>query len=304
MIIAITGGTGFIGKLLVDKHLKQGNQVRLFSRYNKLKRKSVQYFLGDLSSPNVNFSDFVDGVDILYHCAGEVNNQSLMHELHVNGTQRLAYAAKGKIGRWVQLSSIGAYGICRDGMITENSIEQPIGIYEQSKAQSDRIVINSGIPFVILRPSIVFGDDMPNKSLRNLLHIINKDLFFFIGKKNKSFVNYIHVDDVVEVLMEIGSNEKALGEVFNLSQSATVENMITSFILGMESNKKIFRVPEIAVRLIVGIVGWIPKFPLTSSRVDALTNRCVCNSTKVQKKLGFNYSMTLEERFKLFSKKK
>ena len=32
-----------------------------------MKRKNVQYFLGDLSNPNLNFSDFVDGVDILYH---------------------------------------------------------------------------------------------------------------------------------------------------------------------------------------------------------------------------------------------
>jgi len=80
--------------------------------------------------------------------------------------------------------------------------------------------------------------------------------------------------------------------------------MITSFIMGIDYNKKIFRVPEIAVRLIVSIFGWIPKFPLTSSRVDALTNRCVYDATKVQKKLGFKYSMTLEERFKLFSKKK
>ena len=184
MIIAITGGTGFIGKLLLDKYLKQGHQVRLLSRYNKPERKNVQYFLGDLSNPNLNFSDFVDGVDILYHCAGEINNQSLMHELHVNGTQRLVHAAKGKIGRWVQLSSVGAYGIYRNGIITENSIEQPIEIYEQSKAQADRIVINSGIPFVILRPSIVFGGNMPNQSLRNLLHIIHKGLFFFMGKKN------------------------------------------------------------------------------------------------------------------------
>ena len=302
MIIAITGGSGFIGSLLVDKHLKQGDQVRLLSRNTLLKRKNVQYFLGDLSSSSVDLSDFVDSVDILYHCAGEVNNESLMQELHVNGTQRLIDAAQGKIGRWVQLSSVGVYGVCRDGTITEDSKEQPFGIYEQTKTESDKIVKNSGIPCVILRPSNIFGNDMPNQSLRGLLRTIQKGLFFFIGKENKFLVNYVHVADVVEALMCCGSDDKALGEVFNLSQSATVEKMITSFASGIGSDKKILRFPEVFVRVIVSIFGKIPRFPLTSSRVDALTGRCVYNSTKVQKILGFKYAMTLEERFVLFVK--
>ena len=227
-----------------------------------------------------------------------------MQELHVNGTQRLVDAAQGKIGRWVQLSSVGVYGACRDGTITEDSKEQPFGIYEQTKTESDKIVKNSGIPCVILRPSNVFGIDMPNQSLRGLLRTIQKGLFFFIGKENKSLVNYVHVADVVEALMCCGSDDKALGEIFNLSQSATVEKMITSFASGIGSDKKILRFPEVFVRVIVSIFGKIPRFPLTSSRVDALTGRCVYDSIKVQKILGFKYSMTLEERFVLFSKQK
>jgi len=304
MIIAITGGGGFIGSLLADKHLKQGDQVRLLSRNTQLERENVQYFFGDLSNSSVDLSDFVDGVDILYHCAGEVNNKSLMQELHVNGTQRVVDVAQGKIGRWVQLSSVGVYGACRDGTITENSKEQPFGIYEQTKTESDKIVKNSGIPYVILRPSNVFGIDMPNQSLRALLRTIQKGLFFFIGKEDKSLVNYVHIADVVEALMCCGSDDKALGEVFNLSQSETVEKMITSFASGIGSDKKILRLPEIVVRVLVSVFGKIPTFPLTSSRVDALTSRCVYDSIKVQKILGFKYSMTLEERFVLFSKQK
>lgn len=304
MIIAITGGGGFIGSLLVDRHLKQGDQVRLLLRNKLLERKNVQYFFGDLSNAGVDLSDFVDGVDILYHCAGEVNNKTLMHELHVNGTQKLVDAAQGKIGRWVQLSSIGVYGLCRDGIITEYSKEQPFGIYEQTKNESDKIIKNSGIPYVILRPSNVFGIDMPNKSLKSLLQTIQKGLFFFIGKENKSLVNYVHIEDVVEALMCCGSDDNALGEVFNLSQSETVEKMITSFASGIGSSKKILRCPEIIVRTMVSLFGKIPKFPLTSSRVDALTGSCIYDSIKIQKKLGFKYSMTLEERFISFAKQK
>ena len=302
MIIAITGGSGFIGKKLADHHIQQGDQVRLLSRKTLLTGESAQYFLGDLSDPHVDLSSFVDGADVLYHCAGEINNESLMQELHVDGTQRLVDAAQGKVGRWVQLSSVGAYGICRGGVITEDSKDQPIGIYEQTKTDADEIVKNSGMPFVILRPSNVFGNNMPNQSLRGLLHAVRKGLFFFIGKKGKSLVNYVHVEDVVNALVHCGSDEQALGEVFNLSQLTTVENMITSFTSEMDSDKKILRLPKGVVRMIVGIFGWMPGFPLTSSRVDALTGRCIYDSTKIQKILGFKYSMTLEKGLKLFSK--
>jgi nucleoside-diphosphate-sugar epimerase len=300
MIIAITGGSGFIGKLLVNRHVERGDQVRLLSRKAPLKAVSTQYFFGDLSDPSVDLSGFLDNVDILYHCAGEINDESIMRELHVNGTQRLTSLAKGKIGRWVQLSSVGVYGTCREGTITEDSKVEPFGIYEETKSESDKIVINSGIPFVILRPSNVFSDNMPNQSLNALLSSVRKGLFFFIGKENEFLVNYIHTSDVVNALICCGSHEKSLGEVFNLSQSTSVEKMITAFA----PNKKILRLPKSFVKLVVAIFGRIPGFPLTPSRFNALSGRCIYNSTKLQKILNFKYSMTLEERFVLFAKKK
>jgi nucleoside-diphosphate-sugar epimerase len=303
MIIAITGGSGFIGSLLVDKLLKQSNQVRLLSRNTRVERKNVQYFLGDLSNPSVDLSGFLDGVDILYHCAGEVSNESLMQELHVNGTQRLADAAQGKIGRWVQLSSVGAYGACRDGTITEDSKEQPFGVYERTKTESDKIVTNSGIPFVILRPSNVFGIKMTNQSLFQLIGMINKGLFFYLGKRGV-LINYIDVEDVVEALFLCGNRDNALGEIYNLSQTIEIEKMVLSFsfVLGVKS--KFLRLPEFPIRALVKIFAIFPKFPLTTTRIDALTSRCTYKSNKIIEELNFKFKSTLEESFQLIARKK
>ena len=166
MIIAITGGSGFIGRNLVSSHIEQGDEVRLLSRKKILNDSYIKYFVGDLSNPDVDLSNFLESVDILYHCAGEVNNESLMQELHINGTQRLVDAALGRVGRWVQLSSVGVYGKCRSSVMTESSKEHPVGVYEITKAESDKVIRTSGIPYVIVRPSNVFGNDMNNQSLR------------------------------------------------------------------------------------------------------------------------------------------
>ena len=303
MIIAITGGSGFIGKLLVEQYLQTNHQVRLLSRRPLPKNNRYTSYIGDLTDPNIDLSGFLDGVDIIYHCAGEVINEALMNELHVNGTLRLINQAKGKVGRWIQLSSVGAYGTCRSGIVTEESLELPTSVYETSKTISDNLVKDSGVPYTILRPSNVFGKDMNNQSLYRMLTMIQQGMFFYIGKSG-ALLNYIHVDKVVEALIICGNNKNAIGEVFILSESITTEKMTSSFMEGLGIERKVLRFPEWLIRMVIYVCRVIPKFPLTSSRIDALTGRCIYNSNKIQKLLGFEFRTTLEENFKSLIKEK
>jgi len=303
MVIAITGGTGFIGKFLVKKYLSKGHQVRILSRKALPKNKKYEVFIGDLTNPKVELSGFLEGVDILYHCAGEVSNESIMKELHVNGTNRLINQAHGRVKRWVQLSSVGAYGICRSGVITEESLEQPNNVYETSKTISDILVKDSGIPYTILRPSNVFGKGMTNQSLYKLFSMIKKGIFFYIGKKGAT-LNYIHVNDVVNALINCGESTNAIGEVFNISQTITIEKLSYSIMEELDIERKFLRFPEWLIRMIVFIFRVMPTFPLKSSRIDALTGMCIYNSNKIQKLLGFEFIASLEENFKLLIKEK
>ena len=295
MIIAITGGSGFIGSLLVDKHLKQGDQVRLLSRNILLERKNVQYFLGDLSSSSVDLSDFVDSVDILYHCAGEVNNESLMQELHVNGTQRLIDAAQGKIGRWVQLSSVGAYGPSRpvaniERVVTEETPTNPIGMYEVTKTLADELIIQASkdgwFTYSILRPSNVFGKDMPNSSIRQLGRMIRSNLFFYIGKPG-AVSNYVHVDDVAEALALCGFDSRAKNQVFNLSNDCDQAIVINALAEKFNVSVPRLRMNESFVRFISFLFSWLPMFPLKKSRIDSLVGKTLYSTDKIERMLKF-----------------
>jgi nucleoside-diphosphate-sugar epimerase len=303
MIVSITGGTGFIGKILVEKHLKRGDQVRVLTRRAQSVNPNVRIFIGNLISPDIDLSEFLKNTDILYHCAGEIQDKSLMKELHINGTKRLIDSARGNIGRIVQLSSVGAYGKFRNGLINEDTDENPFGHYEITKTASDDIVKNSGIPFVILRPSGVFGESMKNESLFKFIEIIKKGLFFYFGNKS-ALVNYTHVDDVVLALLECGEQINAVGNIFIISQTITVQKMVESFLTGLEINKKIIQIPEWIVRLAVRVLSRFHLNPLTSSRIDALTGHCKYDSSKITNKLQFEFSKSLEEHLILFAKQK
>jgi nucleoside-diphosphate-sugar epimerase len=300
VIVAVTGGTGFIGKHLVARHVARGDQVRYLTR-----RKAAEHIrgafahIGNLSCSVDELRQFVRGADVLYHCAAELRNEAEMHNTNVLGTANLLVAASGEVGRWVQLSSTGVYGSERHGDIHEHAEINPVIAYEKSKAASDNLVCTAAekqnLPCVVLRPSNVYGTDMPNQSLFQLIRVIDRGMFFFIGKHG-AVANYIHIENVVDALLLCGTAALPLnGRVYIVSDHRTLEDFvgIIATSLGKRTPQK--RLPESLVRAAVALAGLIPKFPLTSSRLDALTNRTVYRSDRIESELGYKNKISMEE---------
>lgn len=294
MIVAITGGTGFIGRELVLRHLAQGDVVRGLSRRTAV-RDGVQWHHGDLSSADLN--SFVDGADVLYHCAGEIRDESLMKVVHVDGTRRLIEAANGRIGRLVQLSSVGAYGKQRLGVVTEETAPCPDGTYEVTKVESDDMVSSAALEGAfeqsILRPSNVYGPEMSNQSLFGLFNMVNRGRYFFIGEPGAS-ANYIHVDNVVDALVLCGIHPRAKGEIYNLSDYRPLEQFIAVIASVLGRSTPSLRLPEWSVRLPARLMGNLPGFPLTESRVGALTGRVIYSTEKIEQQLDYQHRVSME----------
>lgn len=301
MIVAITGGTGFIGRRLVARHVAEGDAVRVLSRRGRGGQAfdgPVALHPGDLAAGTGDLRAFVEGADVLYHCAGEIRDPARMRALHVGGTRRLAAAAAGRIGRWVQLGSVGAYGARRDGLVTEDAPLSPEGTYERTKAESDRAVIETSaggaFGLAILRPSIVFGPGMPNRSLAGMIAMIDRGLFFFIGRPGAS-ANYVHVDGVIEALARCGRMAAAAGRTYNLSEHRTIEEFAGAIADALGRRRPAARFPEGPVRAAARILGAIPGFPLTESRVNALVTRAVYPDARIRSELGYAHPVAIED---------
>jgi len=222
MQVAVTGGTGFIGRRLVSHLLARGDRIKLLTRRSRATLglpDSVMLFEGDLTSRDVDLLPFVADVDVLFHCAGEIRDPTRMHALHVEGTQRLIKAASGTVGHWVQLSSTGAYGKVRAGIVSEETAVAPDNEYERTKTNSDQLVSVASGPETfsasVLRPSNVFGPTMTNRSLFQMITMISKGIYFFIGPPCAS-ANYIYVDNVVDGMLCCATLPEARGQTFIL----------------------------------------------------------------------------------------
>jgi len=295
-VVAITGGTGFIGRHLLARHVALGDRVRYLTRKKPLDAiPGAEVCIGDLSASET-LRGFVQGADVLYHCAAELRDASAMEKTNVTGTANLLRAATGEIGRWVQLSSTGIYGAVRHGEVREDAEIRPGNAYERSKAAADALVLAAAekLSCVLLRPSNVYGADMPNQSLFQLIRMIDKGLFFFIGPRGAT-ANYVHVENVVDALLACAhATLPANGRAYIVSDHRPLEAFagIIAEHLGKPTPR--MRLPELPVRALAAACGWLPGVPLKTSRIDALTNRTVYCTDRIEAELGFSNLLSME----------
>jgi nucleoside-diphosphate-sugar epimerase len=300
-IIAITGGTGFIGRRLVHRHLSSGDQVRVLSRRSRESAAlppPVIVHHGDLTEGTDRLRAFVEGADILYHCAAELRDEARMREVHVEGTRRLMHAAAGRCGRVVFLSSVGVYGRAPGGIVTEQSPEHPDGMYEVTKVEAEREVRELSerlrMPHSILRPSKVFAPEMPVQDLYQLISFVDRGLYFFIGRAG-AVANYAHAENVVEALTRCGDHPLATGGVFHVSDHRNLEDFIGVIARELGRRQPWLRIPERLARTSAKLFGRLPRFPLTEARITGLVNRTIYSNERIERKLGYAHLVTMEE---------
>jgi nucleoside-diphosphate-sugar epimerase len=301
--ICVTGASGFIGRKLVHALCQQGHNVTILSRRSKINDSftNITVVNGDLTSTACPLDLFLNECDVIINCAGEISNPDKMTALHVGGTQRLIKAVikkadqRGKPIHWIQLSSVGVYGPIqgkanRERVVAEESPVNPIGVYESTKSMADQLVIQAAknplLTYTIIRPSNVFGQGMPSGTLRALAKIVDKGLFFYIGY-SKTISTYVHVDDVVALLLLCLSNPNSKGEIFNISNDCLLEEMIEGISSTLNVSPPWLRLPENLIRAVAWLTSPIVKLPLSQEVINVLVARTQYPTLKLKNKLNF-----------------
>ena len=306
MIAAVTGGTGFIGDALIARlaRAREFEEIRVLSRQQgRSVPVRIRWFRGDLAAASGSLGEFLSDATVVFHCAGESRRTNLMRGLNVEGTRRLIDAAAGRVRRWVQLSSVGAYGRrIREGIVDERSAINPEGEYETTKVEADDLVQRASsagaFTAVTLRPSIVFGLRMPNNSLEQLVSAVRRGLYVHIGSK-PAIANYVYVDDVADALLLLGISPRASG-CYILSDDRSLAAFVGAIATLVGRPPPAWRVPEAPLRLVARLAQRVPGSPLTETRIDALTRSVLYPSMRIREELGYVFSVSIEEGLRRF----
>ena len=163
-LIALTGGTGFIGRHLVRELSQRGYRLRLLLRRpSVLPPECAGAVVGDLARPQ-NMAAALAGTEAVIHSAGVAHGMSGLPEddhrvLNTEATIGLARAAqRAGVRRFVFLSSIRAQsGPTAPGVLTEDLEPGPTDAYGRSKLAAERGLAELDLDWVALRPVLVYG---------------------------------------------------------------------------------------------------------------------------------------------------
>lgn len=146
--VAVTGGTGFIGAVLIDQLLEQGFAVRALARDARRLRRAadIDVIEGDLENASA-LDALARGADAVLHLAGETHARTEQdyHRINVAGAERAAAAAAKSGARFVHASSLSAR-------------RPETSPYARSKHDSERAVAAAARGnFIALRLPAIYG---------------------------------------------------------------------------------------------------------------------------------------------------
>ncbi|MBT5388070.1 MAG: NAD(P)-dependent oxidoreductase [Porticoccaceae bacterium] len=217
--VLITGANGFIGNTLMRHYQTQGIAVVGVD----LCGNGEDIIEADIAQPET-ISHLLRESDVVIHTAALVSNSIAdadMWRVNVQATRNLVAAAeKYHVRRFVQLSSVVAYGNSAEGELDEDHpVHADGGSYVLTKLASEHVVLaaaaKSNMEVVIIRPGDVYG---PGSRPWVILPIeaINKGQFI-LPAKGEGFFRPIYIDDLIRGIELAVSSDEANGEIFNLS---------------------------------------------------------------------------------------
>ena len=187
-LIAVTGATGFVGQMLLDRAAGENLAVRALARRAQDPRPGVDWVRGDLDDKPA-LMRLVRGAEALIHVAGVVNTPDPdgFERGNVTGTLNLIEAAKATgVRRLVFVSSLSAR-------------EPELSAYGASKARAEKLVKASGLDWTIVRPPGIYGPR--DSDIFEMFRMARWGLMPMPAREGRA--SYIHVDDLARLLLAL-----------------------------------------------------------------------------------------------------
>ena len=245
----VTGGSGFIGTVLVEALIREGHDVRIYDV-----RPSAAF--PDLAiqadvRDREHLTKSARGMDVVFHLAAEhrddVRPTALYYDVNVGGARNLVEAAEAcGIDRIIFTSTVAVYGL-EAGEADEATPVAPFNDYGRSKLQSEEVFQEwarrePSRTLAIVRPTVVFGENNRG-NVFTLIDQIRRKRFLMVGD---------------------GSNRKSMCYVGNL-----VPFLCRSLIVDGVSVTNYVDKPDLTagdlvalIRSELGVQGGLPRLPL------------------------------------------
>jgi uncharacterized protein YbjT (DUF2867 family) len=281
-MILVTGGTGFVGQVLVRQLASIGKPVRMLIRPSKQSPNlprgiPVEVAVCSLKDER-GLRAAMKGVDVIYHLVGveRYGSRGDLMDVDIRGTDAIVSAAvDAGVSRLFYLSHLGAdrasaFPVLKVKGIIENNIRK------------------SGINYTILRTAVVFG---PNDHFTNGLGVLLHGLpvFFILPDDKSTFLQPVWVEDLVTCLIWSLDDSSKENQVYEVGgpEYLTFRQIVEIIIRKAGINRVLLPISPAALRyLTVFMEHLFPKFPVSTFWLDYLATDRTCSLDTIPRSFG------------------
>src|SRR6266851_486485 len=316
MKVLITGATGLLGGHLIRELRERGEDIRALvlpvENTDRLVAQGVEVVRGDITDANT-LGPAVKDIELIFHLAGMMGVWRPLAEYHlvnVTGSENLYKAAQqGGVRRFVHTSSHTVYGLGYGRFLTEKDALRPdLDPYSLTKAEGDRLIrrlmLNSGIETVSIRPGTFFGSG-DRLHFGRIAQRMKNGKGVIIGRGDNA-LPFCYVTDVVQGFLLAAYHEKAPGNVYNISNDhpLTQQEIFNAVADGVGGKRPIRHLPYLPIYYGSIIAEKVAKFTSTRPKVTRLgvmmfgtDNRH--SVEKARRELGYEPKVDLREGIRL-----
>jgi UDP-glucose 4-epimerase len=269
--IVLTGGSGFIGRNLVET-LKYRKIFRLFmiGRNMPLEVDTDKFYSRSIDSKE-NYSDFLKNKDIVIHCAGRVhimadrssNPLEAFREVNTYGTLNLArQAAEAGLKRFIFISSIKVNGEFTelDKPFKPDDEFIPKDHYGLSKYEAEiglhKIAKETGMEVVIIRPPLVYGPGV-KANFSSMMKWMNKGFPLPLGGIKGNKRSLVSVDNLVDLIITCIDHPKAKNQTFLVSDDDDVSTsqLLANMAIALDTPNRLLPISSSWFTLAAKLIG-------------------------------------------------
>jgi len=209
MKIFITGATGFLGRRLLNRLLRDGHEVTCLVRNadaaDQVAALGCRVVEGSLENVG-NWIKWLRGQEIVIHAAGPVEiwgPWEVFEKQIVEATEAIYRAAsREQVRRFIYISSESVVQNNRALLDIDESFPypKPDSNYGRAKQLAEKRLLAgvSETECIILRPTFIWGKGMP--MLKELIDTVDTGKFTWVGNGNTT-IEWVHVENVVNAIM-------------------------------------------------------------------------------------------------------